>query len=507
MTWNRRAAFAVSFALLPACFIEIADDDPATCTGGTCDGVDQSCADPRYDDGICQTSLDCAVPDIDCFRTFQDDAAGAAWFAEIEPRAAAREGRAPRAILSPADPRFAKVRTLLDRGWAAMRTSRPVGRLADARPALVFVEDPSVNAFVYPEDLDQKRASFAVMIHTGTLGIDTTEDANLGLMMHELQHAVGLHVIAEVQQRFSQYYVASPDREPIGQRQHDNADAREAATLWLARAGEIGSLTNAELRGLPVGGDLGRVFRTVFATGLQQNPTGCAHSRDLFAQIVADLDAATDLVSGAPHLDAGMGPRITAALAAMRTECLPGFSKTFVQVVAELAGATPAQIDAQLTPEDRALIAGKHVVDAIAALGNDRRATMRTIEAAFQTQLGQPWSMLRYYSTEEAADDVTVPVLRKAGLDPAGLGTFFLDVLLPRTMSDACQAALATGAVPAYGVDLTDMHHATCWRVYHLDALAADTTKPGAHRAQAQPITAQPPRLPMLPAREHFATY
>ncbi len=502
-------ALVLLSSLLSGCTLAADNGDDASCTDGKCDGVEPSCTDPRYNDGVCDPSIDCAVPDIDCFRTFTDDAAGAAWFTDFEAKNAVREGRAPRAVLAPSDPRFPRVRALLDRGWEAMRSSRPVGLLGEARPALVFVEDPSVNAFVMPEDLDQKRASFAVMVHTGTLGIETTDDANLGLMMHELQHAVGLHVIAEVEAQFSRYYLASETEEPIGRRQIDDPRVREAATLWLSGAREIGSFTNSELRGLPLGeSGLTQVLRTVITNGVQANPAACARSRALLVQIVTDVAAATDLVSGAPHLDASMGPRVTAALAALRDECLPNYTMSFAEVLASIAGVSPEQIEAQLTPADRALISGKHVIDAISLLGEDRRAMMRSTEAAFQTQLGRPWSALRYFSSEEDADDVTVPVLRAAGLDPTGLATFFLEVFLPRNMSDACKAVLATGSVPPYGVDLADTHHATCFRVYHLGALAADTAagRPRA-RTPVSPSVTPPPRLPIKRAPVDLARY
>ena len=500
-------ALVLSSSLLSGCIIANDGDDPS-CPVGKCDGVEQSCSDPRYNDGVCNVALDCAVPDIDCFRTFNDDDAGAAWFTDFEARNAVREGRPPRAVLAPTDPRFAKVRALLDRGWEAMRKNRPVGLLGDARPALVFVEDPSVNAFVMPDDLNQKRASLAVMVHTGTLAIDTTEDANLGLMMHELQHAVGLHVIAEVKASFSSYYVASETAEPIGRRQVDDRITREAATAWLGGAAEIGPITNVEVRGMPLGaGALNDVFLSVAKSGVQANPAGCARSVMLLNQISSDVAMATDLVSGAPHLDASMGPRVTAALTALRVECMPNFTMSFVEVLASIAGVPPEQIDAQLTPADRALVTGKHIVDAIALLGEDRRAMMRSIEAGFQTQVGRPWSNLRFFSTEEDADDASVPVLRAAGLEPTGLGTFFLDVFLPRNMSDACKIVLATGAVPSYGVNLADDHHSTCWRVYHLGALAAETAKGHPRRAPAHELVAPRPRLPITQAPADLAVY
>jgi hypothetical protein len=202
-------------------------------------------------------------------------------------------------------------------------------------------------------------------------------------------------------------------------------------------------------------------------------------------------------------VDAAFGSRVDAAFAALRDECAPD-APSFVEVVAALAGVTPEQIDAQLTAADRALIANKHVVDAIAVLVIDRRAKLRAIEASAPDTLGAPWTAIRYFSEEEDADDVSVPVLRAAGLDPAGLGTFLVDVLLPPAGSTACKDLLARGEIPHYGVDLTDTHHATCWRGFHIDQLATTGAKPARRRLLAP--RGDVPRLP-IPRKPQIAVY
>jgi len=141
-------------------------------------------------------------------------------------------------------------------------------------------------------------------------------------------------------------------------------------------------------------------------------------------------------------------------------------------------------------PEDKALVTGKHVIDAIRVLGEDRRAKMRAIEAKFVRDTGRPWSALRYFSTEEDADNTSVPVLRGAGLEPTGLGDF-LGAFLGATEA-ACRQVIASDNVPPYGTDLVDDHHGTCWRVYNIDAYAKHTAK-RAHVRSAAPVAADAP--------------
>lgn len=501
---TRSLLLSLSLSLLPlgsACVIGV-DGDP-DCRGDACP-VDQTCSDARYGDGTCHADLSCDVPDIDCFTTFTSDAEGGAWYAGFEQRLATEEGRAPRMQVPTSDPRFAQARDLLDRGWAAFREHRPVGRLAGERPALVVLEDPGINAFVLP-DLAKDRSAFLVVVQTGALAAGVSDDGMLGLMMHELQHAVGLHLLSGGKDRLRTFYVADGG-EPIGNEQADDARARSAGTAWRAAAAEVGPFATAELGGLLIAGELDRIFVAVLASGAQNNPAGCAQPIARADQLRGEITAAVDPLDTSLHLDlSGVPARVQQTLSALRTQCVPGLQATFYQVVAALSGGavTPEMVAAAMPAADRALVDGKHVLDGLAALVASRRAAMRAAEAQLATETGRPWSALRFFSYEEDADDVTVPVLRAAGFTPTGNGEFLTFALAPAVRA-RCTAELDAGRVPPYGIDLTDEHHATCWRAYHIDAIAdrgeralrAHRLRPArAPQAEPAPLRLLPPRL------------
>jgi len=113
---------------------------------------------------------------------------------------------------------------------------------------------------------------------------------------------------------------------------------------------------------------------------------------------------------------------------------------------------------------------------------------MRGIEAAFQQQVGVPFQQLRYFSYEEDADDVSVPVMRASGMSPTSLADFFLGAGLEQSDAVACAAQIAAGQVPHYGVDLADAHHSVCWRVYHVHAVAAWTPRVLDRAAASTPV-------------------
>lgn len=470
---------------------------------GKADGFGEAgCELPEYGDGTCNPDLACAVPDIDCFRLFDDDAAAGQWFGGLEQLIAEQEGRERRAQLSDEDPRFLRMRALLDDGWQAYQRTNPVGRLAEARPALVVIEDSSVNAFVAP-DLDTGNAAFAVMVHSGALDAQPDEAPMLGLVMHELEHAVRLHAMDGVADRLRRYYVARGE-EPFGFQQLDDATARQHGEDWRAWASEAGPYTSERLDGLPLGGQLGLVFDMVIRP--KASEPDCAEPVAAFDQLVADLEATYDPIAGTIAPDDDVADRVFWVLADLRDLCLPDLEQDLIGVIAELGGVSPDEIRAALAPEDLELVDGLHLVDGAAALAWDRRRRMRESEAAFAEAAGAPWSALRFYSHEEAADDATIPVLNEIELDPAGLADFLLEVLGPDTRA-GCQELIDYGETPPYGADLTDDHHATCWRADHVIQLAASgklfapIDDPGQELRLAPPAAPRAPRPRLIPRR------
>jgi Peptidase family M48 len=492
---------ATYFVFLLPVFAACADtgDDDATCTGGKCDGVDQSCSDKRYGDGVCDTSLDCAVPDIDCFVTFDDDAKAATWWGEFEAVHAAQESRPARSAIATTDPRFAKAKALVEQGWAAFRVQRPVGKLGDLQPSLVVVDDPTVNAFVAP-DLHSERAGFAIMVQTGLIDSAASDDSKLGVMMHELQHAIGLHVIGKVAQDIQRFYIADYD-EPIGRFESDSAEARAAGTAWRESSSLVGGYSSSGLGGYPMlGSPLYMILSRVINEGVQANPTACANAQALLDQVTAGFKAGYDPISSA--IDGDLTASIDQALTALRDECVPSYPKTFIQVAAEVFGQTPEQLQADLSPDELALVTDHHVVDAISGVTAYLRGQMRDVEAKFEKDHA-PWSTLRYFSTEEDADDTSVLVLRGTKFQPAAIGDFFLS-LLPGDKATQCEGMVDAREVPPYGVDLSDQHHGTCWRAYHVNAFEDYEMGQATSSPRLQPLPQGRVRKAFVPLSERI---
>ncbi len=477
---------------LIACTPEPGDDDTG-CTGGKCDGssVDQTCSDPRYGDGTCDLTLTCGVPDIDCFRTFATDAEAAAWWTQEE-----QINMMPFPVLPETDPRFARIRGALDAGWDAFKHHRPVGELASARPALVLVDQPLAHAaFVYGDSAHDDQP-FAVMVETAAIDLGAGDDAVLAVMLHELQHAVGLHLLGDRIETIRKFYAAPGlgEQEPMGRDQADDADVRTVALAWIDAATQIGPYSQTELGGLPLAGELASMLATVDTLALQAHPDLCSAPVATITELSNELAGAQSLLDGAlPALPEGADAQIAQALATLRDDCLAQFPYDLIDVGAQTLMVTSAEFEAQLAPRDVALVKGKHFIDGLAALTLDRRATMRTAEDLFAEAKGVPWTDARYFSHEEDADDVSGIVMAAAGKDPTKLGEFFATV-----QAAPARAACEATAAPGYGVDLTDAHHAVCWRIAHNQRQSDDrrAVKPAAGRIELARPGKWPTRQP-----------
>jgi hypothetical protein len=287
-------------------------------------------------------------------------------------------------------------------------------------------------------------------------------------------------VIGDMRDRIRKYYVADPDFEPIGFRQADDSTVRAVAEAWRGLASEAGPFMHEALGGLPFGGQgaIDRVLTGILTAELAAHPERCQEPMaalealqaalfDVYSQLDADLHI-TDPTA--------LRTNVEAVLALLRDGCLAERSDDLIDVIAALGATTRDAVLAEMSAEDQALVAGKHVVDGVAALLADRRARMRDLAETLRADRGAEWGSIRYFSFEEAADDRTVPVLSHLGLLPDGLGEFFLRIFDAPTR-DACAAILDAGDVPPYGADLSDEHHATCWRTHHVRALRDDPTQ------------------------------
>jgi hypothetical protein len=447
----------LAIALATGC-VDMPGDDPGA--GGKADG-DGSCTDAKYGDGMCHVDLGCGIPDIDCYEVYADDDA-----------ATASATAAGIATLPTTDARYAKARTQLDKSWEMFKQHTPLGQLAEKHLGLVLVKDDTVNAYVYPGSMPGV-AKFAVHIQSGLLDSAMTEDEFHGIMFHELTHLQKLHTSDEVYLRVRRYYVAPEGAEPIGASQIDHAEVREAFLAWEKAVAFSGVFTDDELAGLPYGGEIHHVFTGFFQNEMSRKPA-CSDAIKKLSYRTAEPKASYSLFYDAPILTPEYKAQSEALIAAVRA-CIGSDSLSFLSARQQLSGQLQSILASALTPADAALD-GMPALDALLALQTDRRAKLVAMEQQFAMKTGRPWTSLRYFSSEEEADDHSARLTKLTGVAETGV-TGFLFANLSAAETDLCKAALdAPSMPPPYGEYLIDEHHAACWRIAHARQVKAATS-------------------------------
>ncbi|HEY4057987.1 MAG TPA: M48 family metalloprotease [Kofleriaceae bacterium] len=441
---------------------------------------DQKCDDPQYGDGTCQLALTCGIPDIDCFKSYESDEA-ATHSPELAPY-----GRA----IATSDARVRRARMIANRVWGYMAASRPLGDLAQLPLAVEVLDNDQANAFVAPAS--KNAMALAIFINTGLLSDAYSDDAIAGTLAHEIGHLLGLHGFPEVQASFSTYYIAGDD-EPLGLEQQPNAALAAALAPWLADAAEVGGDHRAQLGDLLYTGQRGRSFMAL-AQNVNDIAGDCAPSA---IALMGTFNAAIDQLTLADglDLDGAAGTSLANALSTFQT-CMRGTSTTYNDLVSAMAQSLTF---AEPLRSDETSLADANVVETFTQIARMRRTELAQLEASITAKFSTPWSSLRWYSWEEAADDVAV---RYSQLDKlAEPGTALLAGLVLGDRLAACEAARVSNTVP-YAADLAEPHHALCWRRDHAFRYAAKlATQSARFASDAFAPRIAPGTVPTIPMR------
>ncbi len=251
-------------------------------------------------------------------------------------------------------------------------TRSPTWRRAARRWSSSRTRPP--NAFVIP-DLESGNAGFAVMVHTGLLDLDAPDEEMLGLVMHELEHAVGLHIVGDVKERLRTFYVADGRAVRLRgpRRTRPRASTASPGASWQARWAVPGpGAGRPAARGRPAVPDLqhgGAGARRGPGLHRRRSPT----SRRSIGHPAAFSPIDADLVLDDPSIQVRVDD--VAARAARRVPVrLPA---SFIEVLAELGGVTPEEVRAQFTPEDLGPGRGPALHRRRDELTLDRRERMR----------------------------------------------------------------------------------------------------------------------------------
>ena len=412
------------------------------------------CTDPRYRDGVCQVDIPCGVPDVDCFVVFKNDLDAATWAV----------GRTRLAPIFPSDPLFPRARAIVDRAWEMFRADVQLGDLGDMRLSLAIMDDHTVNAYVMA-DGEPGKMGFSVQITRGMMESSLSDDAIVGVVLHEITHLVHLHALISVAQKTRKYYIADFG-EPIGALRPENFPARDAGRAWRSLGELNGILTDEGYGAFPTGGAFANLWDH-YTWKIYDRMPECTEAVNRVQILRAHLPSSPldEKVPVKPSLTA----EINATLDGVRA-CVSTQPYTLGELLADLGDEWQQYVTERITTAEAQVLMDAPAVDAVLELVKARRKQQRAIEVDFQVKTGSPWSKVRFFSIEEMADDFSTRIGQRHGLDEIGVSSTMFALL--EDAAPACQSALATPPVP-YGKNLLSEHHAPCWRIAHARQVAA----------------------------------
>jgi hypothetical protein len=341
-------------------------------------------------------------------------------------------------------------------------------------PFIVLTDSRDVNAFVmYDSDLGVSPHAFIVNLGVFTSKNGKANDVQLrGLIAHELAHHVLKHQWPGNKDKTQKWYsIDAATADGFGWQQKDDLKLREKGQLFINNGIYTGDYPLAEWNGVSrTGGTLAGTFTYVHRDSKTKEPEKCAEAEGAQKAIDAYLNTIRDPF-GNLSLTAPNRTRLDELTKRfVDKEILCGASSgtaTLWTSLAKQLGTSEATQKARL-PKSTATI--------IDSAKSPTEALFKLVKTYDETALGLDASKLRYYSTEEEADDVSVNVLFRSRLDPNAAASFFEDIMLDDKTAKACTASANMGE-PPYGF-LRDPHHDTCWRIWHLKALVTYLSTP-----------------------------
>jgi hypothetical protein len=410
------------------------------------------------------------------YKAFASHDEAASWFDTFKTSpAGVLHGDSKISVVAESDPRYADVHREVDAIWAIFKALFPRDTEGLELPRVLLLDNAKRNAFaVFDRELGLLPHAF--MINTGLLKSgsgDVDIDGLRGVIAHELAHHVLKHGWDDNHEKVNRFYLAAnATGAQFGFEQTNDPALSEGGNKFIELASVSGDWPVKAWNGFPrANGVLGKIKTYIHNEAKKKNAAACATAEQSLAKVAT---AAAPIVADGTSVVPATAAELKALDAATREylarelTCTNVLTDSLVKMAAAFLGTTEAAVLAELPDETKAAMApAKTAYEAVARITVAHDAALIKI----------PVDGLRYYSTEEEADDVSVNVLlRLEGANPNGMGAFFRD-----GMDDAarakCDAEIASGE-PKYG-RLSDGHHATCWRMWHVAKLVTYLRAPG----------------------------
>lgn len=314
-----------------------------------------------------------------------------------------------------------------------------------------------------------------------------SDDSRMAIMAHEIAHAIYKHSFPGASSKIIRFYFSNGLMEPLGSLQVDNSDARELATKWIATAEITGSSHLASQGNIPITEFGNAIFPTIFKSYVkdvsESADPNCVAAAAQWGQLSSKMSMVNkSLIDwsfqlGESDLDF-IFQQQRAANASLSKCVLP--KRTFKELLSDPAVISSLNTTNAWYGQD-VLTSTKDILSEIEPAINGRLSYALGILAITDTlhsRLAQierdpRFVQLRYFSTEDAADDMAIRITQRLG-KPYGVRTWMLETISAYAKlfnskvdyTSRCKAMLAAKEAPPYG-PLLDNHHGPCYRAFH----------------------------------------
>ncbi|MGE0633248.1 MAG: M48 family metalloprotease [Pseudobdellovibrionaceae bacterium] len=146
----------------------------------------------------------------------------------------------PIQIIDCEDTKYKTLNSLLEKVWRAYQNELP--HLAEfPMPQIVLSERPDPDAAILPLNPATKKIPWLIVATTGLIDTKMSDEGLMGILAHELGHAVLKHSLPSVPTSTIKFYFADERKEPLGFLQIDDSEARSLGEEWLANAAIAGN--------------------------------------------------------------------------------------------------------------------------------------------------------------------------------------------------------------------------------------------------------------------------
>lgn len=393
----------------------------------------------------------------------------------------------PIQIIHCEDTKYKTLNSLLEKVWRAYQNELP--QLADfPMPQIVLSERPDPDAAILPLNPATKKIPWLIVATTGLIDTKMSDEGLMGILAHELGHAILKHSLPRVPTSTIKFYFADERQEPLGFLQSDDSEARSLGEEWLANAAIAGNASYTEQNGLPYASYGNTIFPGVFKSILSfdlENSTdeNCVKVKEIKNNYSNILDSTKS------WFDFDLYPNSqnfvllnleTQNFVQLISKCsLPNRKLNEILEDKNILGSLSStqlwygdnvfgKVQSALRKFEIEFDQAKNYILGAIKLTKKSHLQLAAIEK------DPRFKKLRYYNMEEQADDLAIKVLAKHTPHPLAVKTWMLDTLaffssLPGVKENyvvKCTQILKRGQTPGYG-PIIDMHHSPCFRAYH----------------------------------------